>query len=351
VDIASTTGIEPDYYVPYDTTRFPYPAFYTDELSYYNVILNITFPDLLHQKIAYMLQTRQFTYINFYSYYIQFLKNAFHLNWVGIIFFTGVLYNIIFTITMFYILTTILRVPLRKVVPWLLFIEFSPPYLQLISSWIRDLLIIDLLLLAFVFAMKKRFFSWSVVTLLQLLIRAYMVPLHVLFLLYFFPNMRHNRNRSNHEKWLAGIGIVAFSLVLVLMQVGFRKTFQEIPGRLVENFTGLTISLLKGNITLRGDLYDYLFNIEMLSIYFYPIFYLIFYISLFVRISILRVKSTYDQKKYISTFLFVGLYIVILHSAYIGFFVSRIQFITMVFGYIALASFSGGKYSHDSTDN
>jgi len=223
-----------------------------------------------------MFQTGRLSNINLYGYYIQLLRKIFGLNLVGIFFLTGVLYNIIFTITMFYILTIILRVPVKRVAFWLFFIEFSPPYLQLSSSWLRDLLIIDLLLLAFVFAMKKHFFSWIIVTLLQLLIRAYMVPLHVLFLLYFFPNMRHNRNRSNHEKWLAGIGIVAFSLVFVLTRVGFRKTFQEIPGRLVDNFTGLTISLLKGDVTLRGDLYDYLFNIEMLSSYFYPIFYLIF---------------------------------------------------------------------------
>jgi len=338
IEIVSYTGDEPNYFVPWDTIIFNYPAFYSDELFYYNVQTDNPFLYEVANTFSFMMQERVFVYINFYGYYVRFLKGIVNSSWVGLIFFTGLVYNVVFIILLSFILTNIFELQGQKSLFLLLLIIISPPYLQLISSWMRDLLIIDLMLIAFIAAKQRRVFLWVIATILQLLIRAYMVPIHVFLMLYFYPR-RKRMNTKDLVKVEVLLGIIMGAILVVpLYQVGYQRLVEEFPQRFVQNFTGLTLWLMTGHVKLRTGLYNFLFNIESLSSYFYPAFYCVLYMILFVRIFVAKAGLTQEQRTYTFAFFIVGLYITIMHAAYLGFLVSRIQFITMIFGYIALAS-------------
>jgi len=339
VEIVRYTGIEPNYLVGYDTITLDYASYHSDELLYYNYKANAPLLKTLRDSIVFSFSEGTLVNINLYGYYISFLRTIFGLNWVWIICFTGLLYNIIFIISLFYIFTRIIRIGHEKAFWLLLSIIFSPPYFQLISSWLRDLLIVDLLLLAFIFSVRNRFLLWISVTALQMIIRAYMVPLHVFLLFYFYS---HEKNKS-WEKSLRvkNFVIVAFLLtisVVVISQSGYSMFERAFPSRFVQNFTGLTTSMIRGKIVFKGGLYNFISDLEAISQCYYPFFYGLFYLYIIAVKFVLKRKLGVTVRTYFAAFLFVGIYIVVLHSSYIGFFISRILFITMLFAYLTIAS-------------
>ena len=336
VEIAQYNGVEPNYTVNYDTGKFNSAPFYTDELKYYNFNPQETFIESFQNRMILLYEEKTLLNINLYGYYVRSLREFFNSNWIGILFFTGMLYNIIFIVLMFYILRNIIGLDNKKVFFFLISIILSPPYLQLISSWLRDLLIIDLLLMALIFAEKNKFFFWVLVTVIQMFIRAYMIIPHIIILLFFY-NGKNEKYNILKRNLLSGL-ILCVITILIINQFSFLKLKGEFLPRLVQNFTGVTAGLIKGVYFLWEGIYNYLYNIEMLSGYFYFIFYSIFHFYFFSNIFALNKRLDQNQRKYLCTFLFIGLFIVMLHSSVLGFFVSRIQFITMIFGYLFLGS-------------
>jgi len=336
VEIAQYNGVEPNYTVFYDAVKFNSAPFYTDELTYYNFNPQETFIESFQNRMILLYEEKTLLNINLYGYYVRSLREFFNSNWIGILFFTGMLYNIIFIVLMFYILRNIIGLDNKKVFFFLISIILSPPYLQLISSWLRDLLIIDLLLMALIFAEKNKFFFWVLVTVIQMFIRAYMIIPHIIILLFFY-NGKNEKYNILKRNLLSGL-ILCVITILIINQFSFLKLKGEFLPRLVQNFTGISVGLIRGDFFLREGVYNYLYNIEMLTRYFYFPFYFILYFYFFSNMFLLNRRLDRNQRKYLYTFLFVGLFIVILHSSVLGFFVSRIQFITMIFGYLFLAS-------------
>jgi len=339
VEIAEYNRVDPNYTLNSDALRWDSPPFYSDELGYYNFNPQETLITSFKQRIALMYEKKTLININLYGYYILFLKEVLNVNWVGILFFTGVFYNIVFIILMFYILRNILKLDIKKVFFLLIIIIVSPPYWQLISSWLRDLLIIDLLLMAFIFAQKNKLFLWSLVTVIQMFIRAYMIIPHVIILLFYY-NKKSKKYNFFARSLLSSVILLILSILLV-NQVGYLKLINEFIPRIVQNFSGFSIGLIRGDSFLRKGIYNYLYNIECLSQYFYFIFYCIFYFYFFLNVLVLNRRLNTIQKKYLCTFLFIGLFIVILHSSIFGFLPGRIQFITMIFGFLFLGSLLG----------
>lgn len=336
VEIAQYNGVEPNYTVFYDAVKFNSAPFYTDELTYYNFNPQETFIESFQNRMILLYEEKTLLNINLYGYYIRSLREFLNSNWIGILFFTGMLYNIIFIVLMFYILRDIIGLDNKKVFFFLISIILSPPYLQLISSWLRDLLIIDLLLMALIFAEKNKFFFWVLVTVIQMFIRAYMIIPHIIILLFFY-NGKNEKYNILKRNLLSGL-ILCVITILIINQFSFLKLKGEFLPRLVQNFTGISAGLIRGDFFLREGVYNYLYNIEMLTGYFYFLFYSIFYFYFFSNMFLLNRRLDRNQRKYLYTFLFVGLFIVVLHSSVLGFFVSRILFITMIFGYLFLAS-------------
>ena len=336
VEIAQYNGVEPNYTVFYDAVKFNSAPFYTDELTYYNFNPQETFIESFQNRMILLYEEKTLLNINLYGYYVRSLREFFNSNWIGILFFTGMLYNIIFIVLMFYILRNIIELDNKKVFFFLILIILSPPYLQLISSWLRDLLIIDLLLMALIFAEKNKFFFWVLVTVIQMFIRAYMIIPHIIILLFFY-NGKNEKYNILKRNLLSGL-ILCVITILIINQFSFLKLKGEFLPRLVQNFTGISVGLIRGDFFLREGIYNYLHNIGALGYYFYVLFYFIFYFCFFSNMFLLNRRLDRNQRKYLYTFLFVGLFIVILHSSVLGFFVSRILFITMIFGYLFLAS-------------
>ena len=112
----------------------------------------------------------------------------------------------------------------------------------------------------------------------------------------------------------------------------------EFPGRFVENFSGLTLSLVRGELVPKGDIYNYLPNSEYYNDYFFVVFYFLVYFNLGIRIVYENQRLSFEQKKWLFLFLVIGFYMTILHSAMLGFFVGRIILITAIFAFFFLAS-------------
>ena len=186
IEIVQYNAVEPNYTLNYDALRWDSAPFYTDELTYYNFNPQESFITSFQNRIILLYEEKNLLNINLYGYYILFLKEFFNFDWIGILLSTGAVYNIIFIILMFYVFRNIIELDNKKMFFFLILIIISPPYLQLISSWLRDLLIIDLLLMAFIFAEKNKFFFWTLVTVIQMFIRAYMIIPHIIILLFFY---------------------------------------------------------------------------------------------------------------------------------------------------------------------
>lgn len=336
IEIVQYNAVEPNYTLNYDALRWDSAPFYTDELTYYNFNPQESFITSFQNRIILLYEEKNLLNINLYGYYILFLKEFFNFDWIGILLSTGAVYNIIFIILMFYVFRNIIELDNKKMFFFLILIIISPPYLQLISSWLRDLLIIDLLLMAFIFAEKNKFFFWTLVTVIQMFIRAYMIIPHIIILLFFYN--KKSKKYNIFKRSLFSFLILFVLAILLINQFGFLNLKEEFIPRLVQNFTGICVGLIRGDFFLREGIYNYLYNIEMLSGYFYFIFYSIFHFYFFSNIFGLNKRLDQNQRKYLCTFLFIGLFIVMLHSSVLGFFVSRIQFITMIFGYLFLGS-------------
>lgn len=336
VEIAQYNGVEPNYTVNYDTVKFNSAPFYTDELIYYNFNPQETFIESFQNRMILLYEEKTLLNINLYGYYVRSLREFFNSNWIGILFFTGMLYNIIFIVLMFYILRNIIGLDNKKVFFFLISIILSPPYLQLISSWLRDLLIIDLLLMALIFAEKNKFFFWVLVTVIQMFIRVYMIIPHMIILLFFY-NGKNEKYNILKRSLLSGL-MLCVIIILIINQFSFLKLKGEFLPRLVENFTGISVGLIRGDFLLREGVYNYLYNLERVTRSFYFLFYFILYLCFFSNMFLLNRRLDRSQRKYMYSFLFIGLFIVIMHSSVLGYFVGRILFITMIFGYLFLAS-------------
>lgn len=336
IEIADKAGMTPNFTVNYDMLKYRDAPFYTDELYYFNYTPYESFSEALLNRFEILFYDKQLININLYGYFIYFLTDILGIEWQVLFWFTGVTYYIVFIILVFYILTRIIGCYSNKAFILTLFLALSPPVLQLAASWMRDLLIFDLLLFSLIFSKNKNFFGLLVVTFLQLFIRAYMVVPHLFIMILFFMT------NQKKKKLFSSIIITSFTLIMILVllnnQYGLERFVSEFPGRFVHNFSGLTLNLVRGGIVPEGNIYNYLSNIEDYANYFFVAFYLLVYLIWAIKIVYKNERLSFEQKKWFFLFLVIGFYIVILHSAMLGYFVARIILITVIFAFFFLAS-------------
>lgn len=336
IEIANKAGMAPNFTVNYDMTIYRDAPFYTDELTYFNFTPYESFSEALLNRFEILFYDKQLININLYGYFIYFLTDILGIKWHILFWFTGFTYYIVFIILIYYILIKIIGCNSSKAFILTLFLGLSPPVLQLAASWLRDLLIIDLLLFSLIFSKNKNFFGWLIVTLLQLFVRTYMVVPHLFMMILFFM--------SNQKKKKMLSSIIFSSLVLIMLlvllnnQYGLERFVSEFPQRFVENFTGINLWLVTGKIVPEGNIYNYLSNIEVYATYFFVVFYFLVYFKWGVKIVYENKRLSFEQKKWLFLFLVIGFYIVILHSTMLGFFVARIKLITVIFAFFFLAS-------------
>ncbi|ABX32001.1 hypothetical protein Pmob_1289 [Petrotoga mobilis SJ95] len=339
IEIANKAGMTPNFTVSYDMLKYRNAPFYTDELTYFNFIPYESFSEALLNRYEILFYDKQLININLYGYFIYFLTDILGIKWQILFWFTGFTYYIVFIILIYYILIKIIGCNSSKAFILTLFLGLSPPVLQLAASWLRDLLIIDLLLFSLIFSKNKNFFGWLIVTILQMFIRAYMVVPHLLMMIHFFMS------NQKKKKLFSSIIFTTFTLIIILVllynQYGLERFISEFPQRFVQNFSGLSLWLVTGKIVPEGNIYNFLPNIEDYANYFFVAFYLLIYLIWAIKIVYKNERLSFEQKKWLFLFLVIGFYIVILHSAMLGFFVARIQLITAIFAFFFLASLIG----------
>jgi hypothetical protein len=336
IEIESRSSMTTNFRSSFTMSKYRGAPFYPDELYYFNFTPYESFSEALLNRFEILFYDKRLTNINLYGYFIYSLTDILGIKWQILFWFTGFTYYIVFIILVFYILTKIIGCHSNKAFILTLFLALSPPVLQLAASWLRDLLIIDLLLFSLIFSKNKNFFGWLIVTFLQLFIRAYMVVPHLFMMILFFMS------NQKKKKLFSSIIITSFTLIMILVllsnQYGFERFASEFPQRFVENFSGLTLGLVTGAIAPEGDIYNYNNNVEIYSTYFIVFLYIPVYFKWGIKFAFENKKLSFEQKKWLLLFLVIGLYIVILHSAVLGFLTPRIKLITIIFAYFFLAS-------------
>jgi hypothetical protein len=214
-----------------------------------------------------------------------------------------------------------------------LIIMLSPTLLIHASSWLRDILIYDLLLLAFIFAYKRMWLFFFLVTTLQVLLRGYMIIPHILIAWI----LRARNDKFNIRFFLFPLVITMISVIISPLFLDSARLFSELPQRLVEMFTGINLWAILGKYNFRGSIYSVLYDFNVLGQYYFIFSYMVMYFKIFFDKARGR-KLTNFQRRLFILFIFTGINITILHAAVLGFFVPRILMINFLFGILWFTS-------------
>ncbi len=294
IEIANKAGMEPNFTVNYNMLKYRDAPFYSDELKYFNFTPYESFSEALLNRFETLLYDKKLININLYGYLIFFLTDILGIKWQTLFWFTGFTYYIVFIILVFYILTIIIGCHSNKAFILTLLLSLSPPVLQLAASWLRDLLVIDLLLFSLIFSKNKNFFGWLIATCIQLFIRAYMVIPHLFIMILFFIS------NQKKKKLFSSIIFTSFTLIVILVlitnQYGLKRLISEFPQRFVENFTGLNLWLVTGGFIPEGNIYNYLSNIQDCAYYFFVVFYFLLYLIWTIKIIYKNERLSFEQK-------------------------------------------------------
>ena len=314
--------------INFDMARTEEFAFFTDEINYYNFVPSRSIYDEVTSRVSMFFSQGVLVNINSYGYYVKFVRDLTN-SWKGLLFLAGVLSYILFSIELMKILSHATSNNLMV----FLSIILSPIVLQLSAGWMRDLFVMWGILLSIKSAYEKRLILWCLSILVLLLLRAYTIPIALVGSLLFFGSV----GGSTKKRVLMAVAFLSTFLSVFLLlfseQIGLALLTEKILPRLIQNFTGLTYGFIRGYDipSLKGNLAD----TEVLGYYFIIISYAVFYLSLFRRRKTLQ--ANVDAKRWLIFTVFTGIYIVVLHSASIGFFVNRIIMITWVPAMITLA--------------
>ncbi|GAB6117182.1 hypothetical protein JCM16816_07790 [Thermoanaerobacter brockii subsp. lactiethylicus] len=316
-------GYDPTLIIPEE--RQP---FYPDEISYYcgTSIKSFSLGDFLKSFLqGYPMS------INLWGNFIYFLKE-YGIKWYYL-FFIGIFFYILFGIVLIKILSLLMGNSIDRLFLYLI-IMLHPGILQIASSWLRDIVVITLLLFSLCSLLKKKPFSFFLSTLMILFLRSYMVVINIFLLLFLI-----NKNRK--RAFLISGGIIIVTIFYFLVQpygIIYLKQFgQKFIPRLIENFSGINLWLFQGKIIPNGGLMD----LEVWATYYYVLTYFCLYVYIIFK---KRIKFRYvlESQLFLST-VFTGLFITILHSMIFGFFVSRIKLLTWIMFVISTASIVGNK--------
>lgn len=337
VEIARKNQEFPNYVFWGDTNSvFREPSFYSDELYYYNFSPQMNFIEVIFLRLTDIVLHGRISNINLYGYYIYLIRDLFIKNirnWWLMFLMTGVTFYLIFVVLFYYILTSIINAGRTKAFAITLVIMLSPTLLIHASSWMRDILIYDLLLLAFIFAYKRMWLFFFLVTTLQVLLRGYMIIPHILIAWI----LRARNDKFNIRFFLFPLVITMVSVIISLLSLDSARLFSELPQRLVEMFTGINLWAILGKYNFRGSIYSVLYDFNVLGQYYFIFSYMVMYFKIFFDKARGR-KFTNFQRRLFILFIFTGINITILHAASMGFLAPRILMINFLFGIIWFTS-------------
>lgn len=341
VQIANKNQELPNY-IPYGDTNAIYkePSFYADELTYYNFSPELGLIQALTQRIFAFFNEGSISNINLYGYYVYLIKLLFIKNdrfWWILFFFTGFPAYLLFVYLIYYILRNIFEISSRTAFLLNLMLMISPVALIHGASWLRDMLIYDFMLLAIIFAIKRIFAGFLIATIVQTLLRGYMLIPHILIFMLFWPKETLSF-KDVIKKSFIGI-VLTFSLLLwiIVKSSGLNRLINEFPLRFIEAVSGLSFYLVTGRFIPRMSIYSILYDFNMFGYYYIVFLYFLIYFRLFLKI-LMGLHFSDLEKRYWSLFILVVLTLTMLHAGALGFFVPRIIFIFQILAFLAFSA-------------
>lgn len=316
INLAS--GYDPEVLVPKEGLPF-----YPDEISYYSgdLVKNFSFGDFLKSYFRGYPAN-----INLWGNFIYFLRTH-GVDWKHLLF-MGMIFYIVFGIILMKIIALLAPSSKKRLFLYLL-IMIHPGILQIAASWLRDIVLVILLMLSVYGMLKKNYFLWVLSSLVLLILRSYMVVASIFILLFL-------TGKNVKKSFLISAGIIVFiGIYLVVQPYGsayLGKFRQEFIPRVIENFVGVSLWLIQGEIKPTGGLLD----LEAYANYYYFATYFGFYVY-FLHSKRLKIIHAIRNPLFLSA-VFIGLYFTMLHSMIFGFFVSRIKILTWLMFAICIAS-------------
>lgn len=340
IQVASKNQELPNYRILDDTVAvYEEPSFYTDELFYYNFIPKERFFPSFFEMIFSVQSLETIRNTNFYGYYIYYVKKLFVWNdnmWYLVIFFSGFPAYLVFVLLTYYIFKNILKFPSKKAFVLTLMLIFSPVLLIHSASWLRDVIIYDLMLVAIISSFKKNLTIFLLATSLQVIIRGYMIFPHILIFLNFWPRTFSKRNVIMTN--IVGILITYLLLQMIVIKNGLNNLINRFIPKIIESLFGLNKSLFLGLIVPRGSIYSILYDFGATFPYYYSLsIYFLIYIGVLLE-KIYSIQFSDLEKRFWYVFLWTAIILSILHSGFLGYFVPRIVFIFEILAWLAFGA-------------
>lgn len=206
------------------------------------------------------------------------------------------------------------------------FIVLNPALIQVTVSSLRDIWIYLLYALFLLNFLKRNFGGMILSLLLFIFLRLYMIPVALFFFLVGYPK----KKLYGLILYLIIISIFVATL-LNLYPIVIENLKTEFPKRFVYAFTGINIYLFTGKLNFFIISSPFL-KLEYIAHYFFFLSYLFLWFLVFKK----RLFKILFFDNLILASLASGLFLVILHSAMIGFLVARIQYLVWFPLFIAI---------------
>jgi hypothetical protein len=203
--------------------------FYPDEINYYSgtLVRSLSLDDFLKSFLKGYLMN-----VNLWGNFIYFLKEC-GVRWYYL-FFMGVFFYILFGIVLMKILSLLMGNTIDRLFLYSI-IMLHPGILQIAVSWLRDIVLITLLLFSLFSLLKKKPFSFFLSTLMIFFLRSYMIVINIFLLIFLI-----NKNRKRAFLVSGGIIITIFYFLILLRYRLFETIWTRVYSEIDRNFFGYT---------------------------------------------------------------------------------------------------------------
>jgi hypothetical protein len=245
-----------------------------------------------------------------FVYYV-FTKNGF--GWKEVVL-TNIFGYFMFSFLVFKILKNFLPPSLRRIILYTAAV-LNPTVLQVTVSSLRDIWVFFFYVLVIYAYITSTYLVILPSLILLGMLRFYMVPTVLLFILILSTK---KRLMSVLAAFLAIFG--TFLILSNVVPNVYEVLVSEWPQRIIEGFTGISLWLILGRYNFYGSPY---IKLEHAACYFYAVTYAFLWSHVFLRKAL---KKLLDNSLFLAAF-FPSLFLIFLHTVFIGFFVGRILYL------------------------
>jgi len=245
-----------------------------------------------------------------FVYYV-FVKNGF--GWKEVVL-TNIFGYFMFSLLVFKMLKKFLPPSKRRIILYTAAV-LNPTVLQVTVSSLRDIWIFFFYVLVMYAFINGNYLIILPSLILLGMLRFYMVPTVLLFILILSTK---KRLMSVLAAFLAIFG--TFLILSNVVPNVYEVLLSELPQRIIEGFTGISLWLILGRLNFYGSPF---LKLEHAAYYFYAVSYAFLWSHVFLRKAL---KKLLNDNLFSAAF-FSSLFLIFLHTILIGFFVGRILYL------------------------